>query len=308
MQYEEEKDVASIEGEKSQQRNEVSDHIPHLPVVMITSIIRPMRGRSQAQLVQGNDGRFYVAKFLGNPQGNRTLVNEVLASYVLRCLAVQTPSLCRLVLGETRGCEERLHFAVEGKHVPIRAGEHLGSLCPVDPNKVAIFDFLPARMFPRIANAQDFAKMFVIDCWLNNLDHRQAIFFPDGNATFKACFIDHGACFGGQDWQFRDIAPVPLPKWQPIFERLDMTALIKETIERIEAIDANSMAKLTDLVPSEWMSATDRETIVQLLGELDKRRSRLKPLVTAQLDRLQTAPKKLPSSESGGLSAFASHA
>ena len=35
-----------------------------------------MRGGSQAQLVQGDEGNRYLAKFLGNPEGNRTLVNE----------------------------------------------------------------------------------------------------------------------------------------------------------------------------------------------------------------------------------------
>jgi hypothetical protein len=298
--YDEEESFASIERKTRQQGNEMNHHIPHLPVLAITQFIRRMRGESQAQLVEGDDGRFYVAKFLGNPQGNRTLVNEVLASQLLDALDVETPPLCRLSLAETPGFEEHLYFAVEGKRVAILAGEHLGSLCPVDPNKVAIFDFLPARMFHRIANLQDFARMFVIDRWLNNLDHRQAIFLRDGGVTFKACFIDHGRCFGGQDWQFSDVATLALPTLHQIFERLDMTALTREVIERIEAIDANSIAKLSDRVPREWMSATDRESVVHLLGELDKRRSHLKFLVTMHLDRFQMAPKKRPSRESRG--------
>jgi hypothetical protein len=304
QQYDEEESFASIEGKTRQQGNEMNHHIPHQPVVAIRQFIRRMRGESQAQLVEGDDGRFYVAKFLGNPQGNRTLVNEVLTSQLLDALDVETPPLCRLSLAETRGFKEHLYFAVEGKRVPIRAGQHLGSLCPVDPNKVAIFDFLPAQMFHRIANLQDFARMFVIDRWLNNLDHRQTIFFRDGGGTFKACFIDHGRCFGGQDWQFSDVATLALPTLQQIFEHLDITALTKDAIERIEAIDANSLAKLTDRVPTEWMSATDREAIVYLLGALDKRRSQLKLLVTTHLDRLQMAPKKRPSRESGNALAF----
>jgi hypothetical protein len=282
----------------------MNNHSPPLAMVTIRRFIRHMRGKSQAQLVEGDDGRFYVAKFLGNPQGNRTLVNEVLASQLLDALDVETPSLCRLSLAATPRFEEHLYFTIEGKRVPIRAGEHLGSLCPVDPNKVAIFDFLPTRLLDRIANPQDFAKMFVIDCWLNNLNHRQAIYFRDGAMTFKACFIDHGECFAGQHWELSDIAPFTLPT-QQIFERLDMTTLTKEATDRIEAIDANGIATLADRVPVEWMSATDREAVVHLLGALDKRRSQLKLLVTTHLDRLQMAPKKRPSGESGRPSAFA---
>ena len=120
----------------------MNHHIPHLPVVAITRFIRRMRGKSQAQLVEGDDGRFYVAKFFGNPQGNRTLVNEVLASQLLNALDVETPPLCRLNLTEAQGFSKHLYFALGEKHVPIRAGEHLGSACPINPNKAAIFHFL----------------------------------------------------------------------------------------------------------------------------------------------------------------------
>jgi hypothetical protein len=48
--------------------------------IKITSLIRRMCGGSQAQLVQGDDGHSYVCKFVGNPQGTRTLINEWIAT------------------------------------------------------------------------------------------------------------------------------------------------------------------------------------------------------------------------------------
>jgi hypothetical protein len=282
----------------------MSDHIRQLPLVMIKRFIRRMRGGSQAHLVEGSDGRFYVAKFLGNPQGNRTLVNEVLASQLLAALDIDTPPLCRLSLTQTQESEEHLYFETGDKHVPIKAGEHLGSMCPVNPNMVALFDFLPTRVFDRVFNLRDFATIFVIDRWLSNVDNRQAIFFRNRGGRYKACFIDHGRCFSGQAWKFLDIAVPPQLPLRQIFERLDLAALTREAIEQIEAIDPKSIANLVRRVPAEWMSATDWKAVVPLLDELDKRRSHLKPLVTQHLDRLQSAPKKSPMAETSGSSAF----
>jgi hypothetical protein len=70
----------------------------HCETVDINRAIRRMRGRSQAYLVEGNDGRFYVAKFAGNPQGNRTLINEWITAHLLKRLDVSTPLLIVLRL------------------------------------------------------------------------------------------------------------------------------------------------------------------------------------------------------------------
>ena len=55
-------------------------------IIAIREVLRRMRGGSQPFLVQGEDDRFYVAKFAGNPQGDRTLINEWAAHRVLQQL------------------------------------------------------------------------------------------------------------------------------------------------------------------------------------------------------------------------------
>jgi hypothetical protein len=83
----------------------------HCQAVDINRIVRRMRGGSQAYLVEGNDGRFYVAKFAGNPQGNRTLINEWITTHLLERLDVSTPSLVLLRLNrQTRKAAESLCF------------------------------------------------------------------------------------------------------------------------------------------------------------------------------------------------------
>src|SRR3954447_19037736 len=132
--------------------------------VRITRVIRRMRGGSQAQLVQGDDGQYYVAKFTGNPQGTRTLINEWITAQLLRKLNVSTPPLVVLQLkDELVESAEGLYFTVGDRRIRIGAGLHLGSLCPVDPVATAILDFLPQHLIHKVVNLADFAKLLVLD-------------------------------------------------------------------------------------------------------------------------------------------------
>ncbi len=75
----------------------MSGQLRHKPrTAEIKRIVRPVRGGSQARLVEGDDGRCYIAKFLNNPQGNRTLVNEWVAQSIMTTLGISTPPLCLL--------------------------------------------------------------------------------------------------------------------------------------------------------------------------------------------------------------------
>ena len=46
--------------------------------VIAVEYVRRMRGGSQAHLLRCSDGEYYVVKFQNNPQGARTLANELL--------------------------------------------------------------------------------------------------------------------------------------------------------------------------------------------------------------------------------------
>ncbi|OYW08354.1 MAG: hypothetical protein B7X34_08835, partial [Acidobacteriia bacterium 12-62-4] len=50
-----------------------------------------MRGGAQAHLLEADDGRWYVVKFLENPQHRRILVNEWMAGGILPYLRVACP-------------------------------------------------------------------------------------------------------------------------------------------------------------------------------------------------------------------------
>jgi hypothetical protein len=108
-------------------------------MVDIKRIIRRVKGGSQARLHEGEDGRCcYIAKFAGNPQGDRILVNEWVAQSIIKLLGISTPPLCLLRLPDSL-LDDSLYFDIGNKRVPVQGDWHLGSLCLVDPQTKTLF-------------------------------------------------------------------------------------------------------------------------------------------------------------------------
>src|SRR5450755_4208634 len=176
--------------------------------VEIVAVIRRMRGHSHSFLVRGSDEASYVAKFANNPMGNRTLINECVASNLLTALGVKTPDLAILNFADSCEGREELYLSSDPQ-VLIVNGLHLGSKCPVNPEVAAIFDFLPRAFYShsQVANLDDIGVVFAFDQWVAHADNRQFIFarqprLKEGNgSSFEAWAIDNGMCFGA-DWAF----------------------------------------------------------------------------------------------------------
>ena len=63
-------------------------------------LVRKMRGGAQAHLLEAADGRFYVVKFLNNPQHRRILVNEWISAAFLKYLGLSTPEVAMIRITE----------------------------------------------------------------------------------------------------------------------------------------------------------------------------------------------------------------
>jgi hypothetical protein len=234
-----------------------------------------MRGISQSFLVRASDGACYVAKFAGNPQGNRTLINECLAAHLLGILGVATPELKILTLDESCAGRKSLFFATEHSEA-IAPGLHLGSRYPVDPNAVAIFDFLPRRLYSRVGNLDDAGIVFAFDQWVAHADKRQFIFARQpatskssrtGNRSFVAWAIDHGGCFG-QHWTF---PPRPLYAYYPfddMYSHFNLQESAGHGAKLIESIPASELAAARQHIPREWFAAGDHEALDAMLEAL----------------------------------------
>ena len=257
-------------------------------VVRIDRIVRGMRGGSQSQLIQGHDGRFYVAKFTGNPQGNRTLINEWVATTLLQRLGISVPPLVLLAY-DPSSLKAPVSFAMGEREIPVERGLHLGSLCPVDPDKQVILDFLPRTLLERTVNLEDFIGILVADTFLDQIDRRQAIFVrtrPRQRLAFRALFIDHGMTFGGSAWELKSLKKDYLYFDRQVYLDIDVHSSCERILERIESLTDGSLLDMAVGIPETWFACGDYDVFACVCASLDQRKKDLRRLVGKQLSSI----------------------
>jgi hypothetical protein len=253
--------------------------------------IRKVRGGAQAHLIEGYDGHFYVVKFRNNPQHRRILVNEWIASVVLRYLQISTPATAILDLTEEFLSENPdVHLQFGSRRVPIDPGWHFGSRYPGDPARLAVYDFLPDALLQRVANLNEFLAVYAADKWLGNADARQSIFFrarvrdasPTVNerAGFVAQMMDHGYVFDGPHWAFHD-SPLQGLYFRPtVYASVRSMKDFQPWLDRIVYFPEEVIDDAFKQIPQSWMNG-DTDALEVLLEKLLGRRGKVPELIEA---------------------------
>jgi hypothetical protein len=267
--------------------------------VEIARVIRRMRGGSQSFLIRGSDGACYVAKFTNNPQGNRTLINECIAGHILSTLGVKTPDLTILSLGESCVGREQLYFSTSRRE-PVISGLHLGSKCPVDPEAVAIFDFLPRTLYSKVGNLDDIGVVFAFDRWVAHVDKRQFIFARQPNSK-KCCkpnvdkgvlltawAIDNGMCFG-KDWTFAERASYIFHQPFNIYSYCNLEESAGRGADLIQSLPNSELYKACQNIPRDWFLAGDEAALKAMLEVLQRRRQGLEASIRLHVSRVREA-------------------
>lgn len=260
--------------------------------VSARALIRKMRGGSQAHLLEGNDGAFYVVKFTNNPQHRRILVNEWLACAFLRYLQVHVPETAIIELKpEFIADNPNLYFSVGSRREPVAAGLHFGSRMAVHPDRVAVFDFLPDKLLHKIENRVDFLGALVFDKWAGNADSRQAVFFrarakswtplkgeAPARVGFFAQMIDHGFAFNGPHWQFQDSPIQGLYFRTTVYEEVRSLESFQPWLGMVENFPVEVIDSAWKEIPREWLDG-DEAALEELLEALLTRRRRVAGLI-----------------------------
>jgi hypothetical protein len=243
--------------------------------VPVRRIVRQMKGCGQNRLVEGQDGSQYILRCSNNPQGARTLINEVLATHALRRLNVTVPDLKILSLSENVLKEAGSPtFAFGNRKIPLSPGRHLGSKCPVDLHSKAVYDLIPVRLVKKVANIAHFARTFILDHAYWNTDRRQMIFVRSKNVRlgiFDAYMIDQGHFFGGPEWNLYETTHYSRPLY---FDQVFTPTLLTENKDVIDfALNfaSSDWGEILKRIPSEWMGSGDAEALRDLQRQLIRR-------------------------------------
>ncbi len=266
--------------------------------------IRKLRGGAQSHLIEGSDGHYYVVKFVNNPQHRRILVNEWLSGVLLRYLQIHTPEIVIFQLEESfiesHSDLSILRGAQREKPVP---GLHFGSRMAVNPDRTAIYDFLPDSLLHKVENRCDFLGSVVFDKWVCNADSRQAVFFrarakswtplkgeAPARVGFFAQMIDHGFAFNGPHWAYPDAPTLGIYFRASVYKEVKSLDSFQPWLDMVTHFPLEVIDQAWKEIPPSWLEGDELE-LEKLLEQLLKRRGRVEQLV---LDIRNNRPAMFP--------------
>jgi hypothetical protein len=242
--------------------------------------VRRMRGGAQGHLMRCADGYFYVVKFRNNPQHQRILANEMLASRLAQAVGLPVPQVEVVEVNDWL-IEHTPELSVQLAHstIPCQAGLQFGSRYVVNPLEGQVFDYLPVEMLGLVRNLETFAGVLALDKWTGNADGRQAAFWKRRwEKKYTASFIDQGYCFNAGEWTFPDY---PL---RGVYARNEVYAGVRgwESFEPwlspIEKMEEGVMWGLAQDIPPEWYGG-EWSTMENLIAALIIRRGVVRDLI-----------------------------
>lgn len=269
--------------------------------LQVVQDVRRLRGGSQAHMMRASDGHFYATKFRGNPQSDRVLINELLASRLGRMIGLNLPESKPVYLSPwlaENSADLRFEYVTEEEdettgefkkdsHL-ITPGLHLGSRWACDPATGTTFDYLPESIFDRVKNGREFLGILLLDKWLGNADGRQTVFYrPTVSSKWDVAFVDHGYCFNAGAWDFPDLPLQGVYYRNHVYESVTGWESFEPWLSRIERLNRSQIFELAADVPAEWLEGQDwkaREDgpflLGQLLIEISNRTSQVRDLIT----------------------------
>ena len=254
--------------------------------------IKKMRGGAQSHLIEGDDGCFYVVKFLNNPQHRRILVNELVCSVFLRYLQISCPDSALVELTpDFLDSNPQVSLEMGTRPVAVTAGRHFGSKFPGDPVDLAVYDFLPDLLLQKVNNLSDFLGCLVFDKWVGNADARQSIFFRARlrqwtmsesahplKLGFVALMIDHGFAFNGPHWDFPDSAIQGVYTRKVVYEKVRSLDDFQPWLDQVMHFPEEMIDQAYKQTPPEWIVG-DESAFERLLERLLQRRKKLPDLI-----------------------------
>ena len=248
--------------------------------------IRRMRGGAQSQLMLGADGGYWVVKFRNNPQGERVLANEFLATRIAEAVGLTVPQSDVIEVSEWL-VEHSPEMTVDhgrGDRRRCEPGLQFGSRFVGGQTPGQVVDYLPESQLREIRNLREFLGMLVIDKWTGNCNGRQAVFERRARERrYRATFIDQGFCFNAGAWSFPDTPLRGVYGNNCVYEGVTGWASFEPWLSRVEAFREESLGTIAEQMPTEWYGGDPGE-LQRLLEGFAARRKRVRELLEAFRD------------------------
>ncbi len=250
-----------------------------------------MRGGAQAHLMEAEDGCFYVVKFANNPQHRRILVNEMIAGVALRYLQIAAPETAIVSLSpDFLAVNHEVCIQLGTRRIAPAAGWHFGSRFPGDPERLAVYDFLPDALLEHVDNLSHFLGVLVADKWMGNADGRQSIYFrarlsewtPAAGTRRRVGFvtqmIDQGFVFNGPNWEFADAPLQGLALRPSVYRSVRSLDDFQPWLDQVAHFPEEVLDQAMKQIPPQWIAGEEQE-LEKLLEKLLARRRRVADMI-----------------------------
>ncbi len=254
--------------------------------VLAVQAIRRMRGGAQSQLMLGADGALWVVKFRNNPQGERVLANELLATRIAEAVGLTVPKSDVVEVSEwlaANSPEMQLDLG-RGVRTRCEAGLQFGSRFVGGLMPGQVVDYLPEPQLSDVRNLGEFAGMLVVDKWTGNCNGRQAVFERKARERkYRATFIDQGFCFNAGEWSFPDSPLRGVFPRNLVYAGVTGWESFEPWLSRVESFRGETLGSIAEEVPPGWYGG-DPGALERLLQQLLERRGILRELIAAFRD------------------------
>jgi len=138
-----------------------------------------------------------------------------------------------------------------------------------------------------VRNRREFIGMLVLDKWACNRDSRQVVFWRRcRERKYSACFIDHGYCFGANEWELHD-------RWvQGMICRKEAYSVVtgwdsfEPWLSQLEGLSPDLIWRAMEDTPPSWYRS-DWTSLEQLGEKLIIRRGLVRDLI----EEFRTSPR-----------------
>ena len=229
-----------------------------------------------------DDGHYYVVKFRNNPQHERVLANEFLATRLAEGVGLPVPAaeVVEVPLWLVEHTAE-LTIVLGSHAIQVEAGLQFGSRYVVSPVEGQVLDYLPPEMLERVRNLDTFAGILALDKWTCNADGRQAAFWRKlREKKYSASFIDQGYCFNAGEWTFPDFPLRGVYARNEVYARVSGWASFEPWLSRIEKLDDVWVWEVAQAIPPAWYGNSWDE-LDALVRKLIGRKAAVRELIQA---------------------------
>jgi hypothetical protein len=264
----------------------LNNNTPEIAKIKAIKHIRRMNGGSKAHMCECSDGYNYIVKFQNNPEGNRTLANDLFGTLLARYmgLPVADPAIVEVTEDLTLGKRDRVVRYDPGcKLGP--PGKCFGSkyLTPRMPASHRSRSVAPGDLnrsyLSKLGNLGDFAGMLVFDKWVCNTDSRQVIFTRDEGNPDRVMMIDFGYCFHACHWNFPECRLTGVFGEWFVYNPIGGMEAFEPWFQILENdLNEDVLTSLAGLIPPIWYDF-DAVALKSLLTSLNERRKLVREML-----------------------------